>query len=298
MLLYETVQTGPEPYAAVTGVRLPAADIVVPARTKDGMPVLAIAPHAFAGADGLRSVTLPDSIVSLGNFAFHNCRALRTVTLHDSVTDYGDGVIRQCTALSDVRLTVRAENYALPARMLADSDNTLTFVLTLPDGEAHLTFPGFNYDFTENTMARTIQFNIEGSGMAFRECVTRAGIDYDAYDRMFHRAKLDDITITSNLVLNRLTHPYALSAQAKDAYEDYVRAHAEDVLKTLITDHKTEQLRFLTDAAHAPLLSAEALKAGIAHASGDTSYEIISVLTECMSRHYGHSRKLTFTLQP
>lgn len=294
MILYEIAQQNTEPYAVVTGESLPSAFLDVPERA-DGLPVRAVAPHAFAGEARLRTVSLPDSIVAIGNFAFHNCVALREITLYDSVTDYGDGVIRQCPALSGIRLTMRAAYYALLTRMLSDCDNTLTVSLTLPDGCARLTFPGFNYDFTENTMARTIQFNIEGSGMAFRECASRSGIDFDAYDRMFHRAKLDDITITAGLVLNRLTHPYKLSAQARRAYEDYVRDHAEDVLKTLIAAKDTAAVGFLTDREHAGLLSENALDACVLFASEKQDAEIVALLSDCLSRRplSGRRRRLS-----
>ena len=295
MILYETVQQDTAPFAAVTGESLHTADLVVPEQT-DGIPVRAIAPHAFAGAAYLRSVSLPDSIVSLGHFAFHNCGGLRRITLYDSVTDCGDGVIRQCTALSDADLTMRAGNYTLPARLLADCDNTLTVSLALPDGCARLTFPGFNYDFTENTMARTIQFNIEGSGMAYRECVTRAGIDYAAYDRMFHRAKLDDITITTKLILNRLTHPYALSAQAKRAYEDYIRDHAADVLKTLIASKDVTAVRFLITSDASCLLDEDAVRSGVRFAASRDLPEITALLTDYASGLFSSARRRRLTL--
>ena len=294
MILYETAQQNTEPYAVVTGESLPSAFLNVPARA-DGLPVRAIAPHAFAGASHLRTVSLPDSIVTIGNFAFHNCGALREISLYDSVTDYGDGVIRQCTSLSGIRLTMRAGYYTLLARMLSDCDNTLTVSLALPDGCACLTFPGFNYDFTENTMARTIQFNIEGSGMAFRECVTRAGIDYAAYDNMLYRAKLDDITITSKLVLNRLTYPYELSARAKRAYEDYITDHAADVLKTLVAAGDTHAVRFLTTQAAHVLPDADAVMPAAQLAASRDLPEITALLTDYAARFRlsAHRRRLT-----
>ena len=294
MILYETVKHDTEPYAVVTGESLHAADLVVPEQA-EGMPVRAIAPHAFAGTADLRSVSLPDTLVTLGPFAFHNCGALRRITMYDSVTDCGDGVIRQCTALSDLHLTMRAGHYALLARLLADCDNTLTVSLTLPDGCARLTFPGFSYDFTENTMARTIQFNIEGSGMAFRECVTRAGIDYAAYDNMLYRAKLDDITITSKLVLNRLTYPYELSARAKRAYEDYITDHAADVLKTLVAAGDTHAVRFLTTQAAHVLPDADAVMPAAQLAASRDLPEITALLTDYAARFRlsAHRRRLT-----
>ena len=144
----------------------------------------------------------------------------------------------------------------------------MTFHLRLPEAEAVLTFPGFVYDFTENTMARTIQFNIEGSGMAFRECVSRTGIDFDAYDRMFERAKLDDIPIITAILTGRLMYPCGLSMQAASRYEAYLRAHEERILSHLIEIKDRAAIRFLTGRR---LLSREALAhtAPFAASSGD-----------------------------
>jgi hypothetical protein len=55
-----------------------------------------------------------------------------------------------------------------------------------------MVFPGFNYDFVENTMARTIQFAIEGTGYAYRECVKSDVIGFREYDNLFSKVSADD----------------------------------------------------------------------------------------------------------
>ena len=274
---------------AVDGVR----DLVIP-DTVGGKRVLGIAPHAFAGNADLRFVSLPESIRFIGSFAFHNCLSLAKMELHDSITDYGDGSIRQCTALSDVRIAMHASNHEAVVRMLSDCDNTLTFTLDYPDGTALLTFPGYVYDFTENTMARTIQFNIEGSGMAFRDCVSRTGIDFAAYDRLFHRAKLDNIAVTVRLLLNRLMTPYALSSQAKALYEAYVEENAEAVLKTLVQQSDTEGIRFLVSEKKRHLLNKPAVSGAVMLASSGHHPEMTALLMDCAAAmtHAGRARLL------
>ena len=264
----------------LTGAAEGVRDLVIP-DTVQGKPVLSVVSHAFAGNTDLRFVSLPESIDTIGTFAFHNCQSLATIELHDSVTDYGDGAIRQCTALSDVHIVMHAANHEAVARMLSDCDNTLTFTLDYPDGKALLTFPGYVYDFTENTMARTIQFNIEGSGMAFRDCVSRTGIDFAAYDRLFHRAKLDDATVTVRLVLNRLMMPYAMSQQAKAMYETYVKDNAETVLKTLVKQKDTDGIRFLVSEKKRHLLSRSAIDEAVILASSGDRTEMTALLMDC-----------------
>lgn len=243
--VYEKRNADGETVAAVTGaaVSLPYEEV---SATYEGVPVRIVAPRAFAGNQTIREISLPESIRVLGAFAFHNCKALYRITMTDSVTDYGGGVIRACTKLSEVDMTMRDGNFALIARLLADSDYTLSFHLQFEDGRAHLVFPGFVYDFAENTMARKIQFHIEGSGMAYRECVTRTAIDYAAYDKLFERALLDEIPIITEVALSRLLYPYRLSDRAREAYEAYLEAHATDVVRGLMKRNDTEKIRYMT----------------------------------------------------
>ena len=271
-----------EAYLAVTGAKEGVRNLVIPEAVQD-MPVREISAHAFAGHETLRFVKLPDQTDTIGAFAFHNCKALARVEMCDGVKTCGDGAIRQCTALSDVSFTVKHNNYEAAIRMLSDCDNTLTVTFVYPDGTARLTFPGFVYDFTENTMARTIQFNIEGSGMAFRECISRAGADFGSYDRLFSRAKLDNISVITQVVLNRLACPYALGAQARENYETYLKENAKAVLETLVRQNDLQGVRILAAMRERELLNREALGHALALASKKGLVEMAALLADCMA---------------
>ncbi|MBQ4142142.1 MAG: leucine-rich repeat domain-containing protein, partial [Thermoguttaceae bacterium] len=49
-----------------------------------------------AGCSSLTSVTIPDSVTSIGSSAFNSCKSLTSVTIPDSVTSIGDGAFRNC----------------------------------------------------------------------------------------------------------------------------------------------------------------------------------------------------------
>ncbi|MBQ9993978.1 MAG: leucine-rich repeat domain-containing protein, partial [Clostridia bacterium] len=48
----------------------------------------------------LESITLPDSLRSLGRESFRGCTALRTLTIPDSVTEIGEDAFAGCGALT------------------------------------------------------------------------------------------------------------------------------------------------------------------------------------------------------
>jgi hypothetical protein len=64
----------------ITNCLVPNAVIVIPDRI-EGMPVTGIAARAFLGSNSLTSVTIPDSVVSIGDSAFSQCRSLTAIDI-------------------------------------------------------------------------------------------------------------------------------------------------------------------------------------------------------------------------
>ena len=64
--------------------------------------VKSIGDDAFSGCTALESVTIPDSVKSIGNSAFVGCTALESVTIGDSVKSIGDDAFSGCTALDNI----------------------------------------------------------------------------------------------------------------------------------------------------------------------------------------------------
>jgi len=55
---------------------------------------------AFGGCTGLTSVTIPDSVTSIGEYAFYGCTGLTSITISDSVTSIGYSAFYNCLNLS------------------------------------------------------------------------------------------------------------------------------------------------------------------------------------------------------
>ena len=68
----------------------------------DGMT--SIGDKAFSGCSALTQVTIPDGVTSIGFDAFDNCYALTQVDIPNSVTSIGDYAFYNCSALAQVIL--------------------------------------------------------------------------------------------------------------------------------------------------------------------------------------------------
>lgn len=66
--------------------------------------VIAIAENAFAGEEGIRNVTLPDTIESIGNGAFSGCTALEEVAIPEGVSRIGESAFSGCENLQSVSI--------------------------------------------------------------------------------------------------------------------------------------------------------------------------------------------------
>ena len=69
-----------------------------------GNSVISIGYSAFYNCGSLTSVTIPDSVTSIGKCAFSDCSSLTSVTIPDSVTSIGDSAFSGCSSLTSVTI--------------------------------------------------------------------------------------------------------------------------------------------------------------------------------------------------
>ena len=67
-----------------------------------GNSVTSIGNSAFRDCSGLTSITIPDSVTSVLNYAFQDCSSLTSVTIGNSVTLIGDSAFYNCSSLTSV----------------------------------------------------------------------------------------------------------------------------------------------------------------------------------------------------
>ena len=76
--------------------------LVIPSAYQ-GSPVTIIGSSAFQDS-GLTSITIPDSVTSIGSTAFQDCSGLTSITIPDGVTSIGNYAFIGCTSLTSVTI--------------------------------------------------------------------------------------------------------------------------------------------------------------------------------------------------
>jgi hypothetical protein len=80
----------------------PYGPVTIPSSI-NGLPVTSIGFQAFYGDySSMVSVTIPNSVTSIGGEAFSECTYLTNVLIGNSVTNIGEGVFEGCTSLKGV----------------------------------------------------------------------------------------------------------------------------------------------------------------------------------------------------
>lgn len=65
--------------------------------------VKTIGNHAFRET-GIKSINIPDGVTSIGDLGFYGCKSLASVTLPESVKDMGSSAFRYCTSLTTISI--------------------------------------------------------------------------------------------------------------------------------------------------------------------------------------------------
>lgn len=277
-----------------------------------GLPVTVLSDHALAanaaGAAGeevlitcgvpngewdnrnLRELTLPKALVRVDDYALFNCRELKTLHLHDGVSCWGGGVLMNCRSLERILLTRTDSSQGESLAYFADElSRELDVSVFGADGsETRLIFPEYVEDFEENGPAHHFDYAIYGAGHPYHHVFRGKALhlsDYDALWERFLSTEHDD-GAALRLAWYRLRCPTELSAWAKEQYEAYLRAHADEALRYALEQRDTAGLRqLLTLFDAAPLTSA------LAFAREERMTEATAILLERQRRKNSGAEK-------
>jgi hypothetical protein len=108
----------------ITGYTGSGGAVAIPGAT-NGLPVTSIGDAAFLGSD-LTSVTIPNSVTTIGDSAFENSYFLTSVPIPEGVTSIGETAFNECTSLTSVTIPNSVTNLGVEAFFYCTSLNEVT----------------------------------------------------------------------------------------------------------------------------------------------------------------------------
>ena len=128
---------------------------------------------AFTNCSHLISITIPDTVTTIGDFVFSNCISLTSITIPNSVTSIGDAIFSDCTGLISATLS---ESLTYIGNYLFTNCISLASI-TIPDGVTSLREGAFS-DCTGLTWI-TIPLSLTSVGnYTFNNCTSLVSIYY------------------------------------------------------------------------------------------------------------------------
>lgn len=65
---------------------------------------MVICDKAFESCDSMTSISIPDSVVTIGPYAFSRCKSLKHITLPNRISNIGNGAFDACTGLNSITI--------------------------------------------------------------------------------------------------------------------------------------------------------------------------------------------------
>ena len=135
--------------------------------------VTTIGKSAFSNCSGLQSIEIPDSVTSIGDSAFYGCNSLSSIEIPGSVTVLQSMLFWKCTGLTDVVIGNGVTTIGESAFSFCES---LTH-LTIPDSVTDIRNAAFNYCALESIV---IPASVKTLGKnAFSDCTNLQSVYFE-----------------------------------------------------------------------------------------------------------------------
>lgn len=220
--------------------------------TIEGVPVVKIAPYAFAERRTLYCVHLPKHVRVIGAHAFYNCRGLYSLGFYDELSDIADGAFKNCYQLHHLVLHTDSSHKMVLKNILMDITEgvlvTIYYENEKKTERAELVFPPYLVEFAENTPARIFEKQAYGSGERYRHCLYAGQLNFEQYDALLdYSIAVDQLEYPIQCAMNRLRYPYSLKTEYKDRYEEFVKKERMKVLDFYIKKEDSDMLNWMLE---------------------------------------------------
>ncbi|MBR2283655.1 MAG: leucine-rich repeat protein [Ruminococcus sp.] len=158
-------------HVTITACDQSAVSVTVP-ETIDGLPVTEIANKAFMYCSSLESLTLPDSIESIGSYAFWECRKMVLTELPASLKALGHDAFYYCEGIT--ALTIPAGVTEIEEAVFYSCHNLKT--LKMSDNVVSVGPEAFRYCRKLESIAMSKNITYIGD-LAFNDCQSLLSID-------------------------------------------------------------------------------------------------------------------------
>ncbi len=117
-----------------------------------------IAPHLFAGAANIQTITLPATVKSVGEGAFAGCTGLKTVNFSDKITKIDEYAFSGCTSLTGVKLPASIKTLERRAFARCTSLKTIAIPKSLEEANVRYNFINYTDGPFEKSGLETVTF--------------------------------------------------------------------------------------------------------------------------------------------
>lgn len=235
------------------------------------------------GGSFLTEITLPDTLRSIGSCAFYNCRSLTQIHLGSQVESLGSDVFLNTFSL--VQLTVRARPDA-PCGLFQILNNILTDVRVVFQPEEQILAAAWYPEYwvnVEECPAHILLQTYDGQGFPYRQCFQQQIPEWEPYDALLAQSRATNpAPVVTQLALDRLRFPFALSDAAAADYRAYLKENLSACMSVLLKHQDTQAM---TDLLQLDLMDTADLQAAAQLARQADNAAFAALLSDAFAQH-------------